>query len=115
MFFLVISFLFVSIFFLSLKALKKVPRQAYYLATKVGRHNDCTFDYSRNAIQKSIDKSLKTLNVDYVDILHVHDVEFCPIDLLLRETLPELERLRSLGKIRYIGISGYPLSLLRYG
>nr|XP_046918752.1 L-galactose dehydrogenase-like [Dermatophagoides farinae] len=95
------------------QALKKVPRQAYYLSTKIGRHSDCNFDYSRDAIRKSIDKSLKKLNLNYVDIVHVHDVEFCPLELLLRETLPELERLRLAGKIRYIGISGYPLSLLR--
>ncbi|KAH9423617.1 hypothetical protein DERP_005197, partial [Dermatophagoides pteronyssinus] len=96
------------------QALKKIPRKSYYLSTKVGRHSDCTFDYSRKAIVKSIDNSLKTLNVDYIDILYVHDVEFCPsIEMLLNETLPELERLRLLGKIRYIGISGYPLSLIR--
>lgn len=103
------------LFFQILKALKKIPRKSYYLSTKVGRHSDCTFDYSRKAIVKSIDNSLKTLNVDYIDILYVHDVEFCPsIEMLLNETLPELERLRLLGKIRYIGISGYPLSLIRY-
>ena len=45
----------------------------------------------------------------------MHDPEFAPnLDLILAETLPALEQLRKEGKIRYVGITGYPLAALRY-
>ena len=45
----------------------------------------------------------------------VHDPEFAPsLDIVIRETLPALDQLRKEGKIRYVGITGYPLSALRY-
>lgn len=45
----------------------------------------------------------------------VHDPEFAPsLDVVIREVLPALEACRKAGKIRYIGITGYPLSALRH-
>ncbi|KAK8773659.1 hypothetical protein V5799_011809 [Amblyomma americanum] len=54
------------------------------------------------------------MRLAYFDIVQVHDVEFAPsLDLILKETLPALESLRQAGKIRYIGVTGYPLHTLR--
>ncbi|XP_054168197.1 uncharacterized protein LOC128965512 [Oppia nitens] len=96
------------------KALENIPRNAYYLATKVGRKADCTFDYSADWAVKSVELSLKKLGVDYLDLIHVHDVEYCDtIDIVINETLPALDRLRREGKVRHIGITGYPLHTLK--
>ena len=44
----------------------------------------------------------------------MHDPEFAPsVDVILSETLPALEACRRAGKLRYIGITGYPLAVLR--
>lgn len=99
------------------KALKHIPRHAYYLATKVGRYGPDTsnlFDFSAARTLKSVEESLSRLGVDSVDILQVHDLEFAPnIDIILSETLPALQKLKDCGKIKYIGITGYPLCQLK--
>ncbi|CAG2104650.1 unnamed protein product [Medioppia subpectinata] len=96
------------------KALEGIPRNAYYLATKVGRKPDCTFDYSSEWIVQSFELSLKKLGVDYLDLLHVHDVEYSDdIDIVINETLPALDKLRQQKKVKYIGITGYPLHTLK--
>lgn len=42
----------------------------------------------------------------------MHDPEFAPsVDIILNETLPALQRLKDEGKIRLIGMTGYPLAL----
>ena len=56
------------------KALEGVPRNAYYLATKVGRKPDCTFDFSGEWAVKSVEASLKKLGVDYLDLIHVSNM-----------------------------------------
>jgi aryl-alcohol dehydrogenase-like predicted oxidoreductase len=53
--------------------------------------------------------------VPEVDILQIHDVEFGDIELILAETLPTLNELRSAGKFKYIGITGYDLNVLKWG
>lgn len=43
----------------------------------------------------------------------VHDVTFGDLDVILKETLPTLERVVREGKARYIGIADYDLQLLK--
>jgi hypothetical protein len=57
-----------------LQALKDIPRNAYYIATKVGRYETDPhkmFDFSRQKTLESVDHSLKLLGLDYVDIIQV--------------------------------------------
>jgi hypothetical protein len=35
-------------------------------------------DYSADRVRVSIKASMQRLGVDYIDILHCHDIEFCP-------------------------------------
>lgn len=35
-------------------------------------------DYSAERVRRSIKDSLARLGVDYIDVLHCHDIEFCP-------------------------------------
>lgn len=43
----------------------------------------------------------------------VHDVEYADMNVVLQQTLPTLNKLKNEGKIRYIGITGYPLETLK--
>jgi L-galactose dehydrogenase len=96
------------------KALKEISRDKYYLATKVGRYGDDVFDFSAGRVAASLDDSLARLNVDYVDILQCHDVEFGDLDQVVNETLPALRKLQAQGKARFVGVTGLPLKVFRY-
>ncbi len=100
------------------RALKAIPRGAYYLHTKVGRYLpqvDEQFDFTFDRTIRSVSESLERMQVDYIDAVQVHDPEFAPsLDIILTETLPALNQLKKEGKIRRIGITGYPLEALRY-
>lgn len=100
------------------KALKGIPRKAYYIATKVGRYGlgsyENQFDFSAKRTLASIDTSLGYLGLDYVDVLQIHDVEFAEnLNVIVDETLPAVEEARKQGKTRFIGFSGYPLNVLK--
>jgi len=96
------------------KALKGIPRDRYYLATKVGRYGDDEFDFSAKRVIASVDESLKRLGVDYVDVIQCHDIEFGSLDQVVNETIPALRRVQEQGKARFVGITGYPLKIFRY-
>jgi len=79
------------------------------ISTKVGRVLDASepegwrFDFSREGILRSLESSLERLGRDHVDILYVHDPDNFE-EQLYRETWPTLERLRSEGVVRAIGL-----------
>ena len=99
------------------KALCGVQRKRFLVATKVGRYEKDyrqMFNFSAERVTKSAYESLKRLQLDHIDVLQVHDVEFAPsIATILHETLPALHKLKTQGICRYIGITGYPLSVLK--
>lgn len=46
--------------------------------------------------------------------LQIHDVEFAEtLDPVINEALPTLEALVKEGKVRFIGVTGYPLNVLK--
>ncbi|KAJ0078427.1 hypothetical protein Patl1_37246 [Pistacia atlantica] len=90
----------------ALKALN-VPRNEYIVSTKCGRYVE-GFDFSAERVTKSIDESLARLQLDYVDILQCHDIEFGSLDQIVNETIPALQKLKEAGKIRFVGITGLP-------
>ena len=90
------------------KALKDIPRNKYYLSTKVGRYGKDgvnTWDYSAKRATESIYESMERLHVDYIDIINVHDVEFADLQQVVDETLPALVELRKKGVVRHVGIT----------
>lgn len=95
------------------KALEGIPRDAYYLSTKVGRYGAADFDFSADRVVASVDESLKRLHVDYVDIILCHDIEFGSLDQVIHETIPALRRVQEVGKARFIGVSGLPLKIFQ--
>lgn len=99
------------------KALKEIPREAYYIATKVCRYEpdmQKMFDFSAERTLQSVEESLTRLGLDYIDVIQVHDMEFAPsLDMIISETLPALQKLKDSGKVKFIGITGYPLENFR--
>ena len=95
------------------KALNGVPRDRYYLATKVGAYSEAKgdYDYSAKRTERSVYESLKRLGVNYVDLIQCHDVEFADHDQIVNETLPALHRLKQHELVRFIGITGLPLKV----
>ncbi|MBX3419989.1 MAG: aldo/keto reductase [Pirellulaceae bacterium] len=92
-------------------ALKDVPRDSYLLCTKLGRYDAGHFDFSPRRVAESVDVSLHRLRTDHVDIILCHDIEFVPLPQIVNETLPALRKLQQSGKVRYVGISGYPMKI----
>ncbi len=87
-------------------------RHQVILATKVGRYDKAMvtgFDFSAERVVRSVDESLRRLRTDWVDVIQVHDIEYGDRSQIVHETLPALERLRQTGKVRFVGITGYPL------
>jgi aryl-alcohol dehydrogenase-like predicted oxidoreductase len=95
-------------------ALKGVPRDSYTLCTKLGRYDLQHFDFSAKRVQESVDVSLHRLQTDHLDILLCHDIEFVPLQQIVDETLPALRKIQQSGKVRFIGISGYPMKVFKF-
>ncbi len=82
-----------------------VPRGEIFLVTKVSH------EYLRaDAFARSVEESLKNLQVDYVDMLHVHwpSMEKVP----LTETMGALAKAKRQGLARHIGVANFNIALL---
>ncbi len=81
-------------------------RHEYVLASKCG-HVAGQWEgepWTRETIEHSIDRSLKRLQTDYLDLMQLHS---CSLEILEEGTCIEtLQRARDAGKIRFIGYSG---------
>lgn len=87
-------------------------RDDVLIGTKAGRNGREDFDFSPAAIRSSLERSLRLLGTDFVDIFQLHDIEFVDLDGIFDESYGELVRLRDEGKCRYIGMTGYPMRTL---
>ena len=63
---------------------------------------------------ESVDVSLERLGVEHLDIMLCHDIEFVDMTQIVEETLPALRKVQQQGKVRFIGVSGYPMKMFRY-
>jgi L-galactose dehydrogenase len=93
------------------KALKGIPRERYYLSTKIGRYGLADFDFSPERVVRSVDESLARLKLAHIDLVICHDIEFVSIDQVVNETIPALQKLKRQGKVRKIAVSGLPLRI----
>lgn len=90
------------------KALKLIPRDKYYLSTKVGRYGKDGvnyWDYSAKRATESVYESMERLNVGYIDLINVHDIEFTDLQKVAEETLPALVELKRKGIVGHVGIT----------
>src|ERR1043165_1209183 len=95
-------------------ALRDVPRDSYILGTKLGRYDLAHFDFSAKRVAESVDVSLHRRGVQHLDIILCHDIEFVDMRQIVEETLPALRKIQQQGKVRFVGISGYPMKIFRY-
>ncbi|HEY8816923.1 MAG TPA: aldo/keto reductase [Candidatus Dormibacteraeota bacterium] len=102
------------------KALRDKPRDEFVLATKVGRllRTDAppepgqnfkgtppvnpVFDFSYDGVMRSVDESLERLQLERIDILHIHDPDD-HYDHAIRGAYKALDHLRSEGIIQAVG------------
>ena len=102
------------------QALKGIPRDRFYLSTKVGKYTspggygDDTLDYSRARIRASLDESARRLGSDYFDIVHLHDFEYqhrrCT-EWALNEGVETLLELKQQGRLGNVSFGIYPMDL----
>ena len=83
------------------------------LSTKIGRYDRTEFDFTAARSRMEVDRGLQRLRTDHVDILIAHDVEYADPSIVFGEGIPTLQALKREGKTRAIGVSGYPLDVLR--
>ncbi|MBQ9477548.1 MAG: aldo/keto reductase [Bacteroidales bacterium] len=99
------------------KALREIPRDRYYLSTKVGRYGKDgvnTWDYSAKRAHDSVFESMERLGVDHIDLINVHDIEFADLHQVVGETLPALVELREQGVVSHVGITDLQLENLKW-
>ncbi len=104
------------------QALQRLPRDKYYLATKVGRYGEDghnTWDYSAKRAKESVYESMERLHVDYIDLIQVHDIEFQGrtsegLQKVVDETLPALHELKREGVVKHVGITDLQLKNLKW-
>src|SRR3954451_20895177 len=95
-------------------ALRGVPRDRYLLGTKLGRYSGTHFDFSAKRVVESVDVSLERMGVNHLDVILCHDIEFVDMRQIVDETLPALRKVQQSGKVRFVGISGYPMKVFKY-
>ncbi len=94
-------------------ALRDVPRDAFTISTKLGRYDVDRFDFSARRVAESVDVSLHRLGLDHLDLVFCHDIEFVEIAQVVDETLPALRKAQRQGKVRFVGVAGYPMKMFR--
>ena len=95
-------------------ALQNVKRDSYLLGTKLGRYSGTRFDFSGRRVLESVEISLERMRTDHLDIVLCHDIEFVDMRQIVEETIPMMRTLQKQGKVRFIGISGYPMKIFKF-
>lgn len=91
------------------KALKTIPRESVVIATKaqIGRESAWV---SPAQVVASLEKSLRLMGTDYVDVFNLHGVELPEYAYALETIAPALAEQKAKGKIRHIGITENPIT-----
>ncbi len=96
------------------QALEGGWREKVHICTKACRLDRAVFDFTPEGTRKCFEASLRRLRTDHVEILLAHDIEFADdSEYVFNETYRVLQELKREGKARFIGMSCYPLPLLR--
>ncbi len=79
-------------------------RKDFYLFSKCGHGPNFSDAWSKEDIAKTIERSLKRLKTEYLDLVQLHS---CSEDMLKKgEVIEALQKAKKEGKTRYIGYSG---------
>lgn len=93
----------------------KGKREKFIIATKTGVEVDDDGNYKGvngkpDYIKKAIDRSLKHLETDYVDLYYIHRID---PNIPIEETIGAMSDLVKNGKVRFIGLSEASASTIR--
>lgn len=86
----------------------KGNRDAYIIATKFGYEIDDNeqltwkINGEKDYVRKSVERSLKNLGTDYIDLYYLHRLDK---NVPIEETVEAMSQLVKEGKVRYIGLS----------
>lgn len=88
---------------------KEIPRKSFILETKVkpagvGRDGKPTDQTTADDFLQKFNLSLTRLQMDYVDILYIHDISSTEL-LTYKPILSAAEKLKKQGKVKFIGFS----------
>ena len=86
----------------------KINRHNIFLASKVGwdmgPHSNW---YNPNYMKIKMERSIKNLNTDHVDLMYLHHCNFGKNDEFLDEAIEMISRFKEEGKTRFIGLSDW--------
>jgi D-threo-aldose 1-dehydrogenase len=96
---------------LALREMGGLPA-GYVLATKADRDLR-TGEFSGDAIKRSVERSLRLLGLDRLQIVHLHDPEHTTVENVLSRggPLEVLQRLKEQGVIGHLGVAGGPTAM----
>ena len=92
------------------KVIKGKPRDSYYIATKVPgsprdrRTGNLTAETDPQVFHEWFDQSLNRLGLEYVDILHLHNVKRKE-DTMFEPLMKAMEKEKNQGRAKFLGIS----------
>ena len=84
------------------KGLEGLPRDSYVISTKYPFFTEENRADPKN-VEVTLDKALRELKTDYVDIYHLHGMVLSDYQRAKEYFYPELLRMRDKGKLRFIG------------
>ena len=90
-----------------------VVNQPFFIATKVGFKPE-GFDYKRDSVLTSLERSLRLLGVDKVTVAQIHEVNLAGWERIMEPggTLEGLREAQKRGLCQFIGITGRAIPLL---
>ena len=71
--------------------------------------------YDYDGIRRSLESSLERLDMDYVDIVYIHDPDVYGLDAVLTDSLRAVEKLRDEGMVQAVGIGSKSVEALQRG
>jgi len=86
------------------KALRGTARDKFVISTKKTLPPPDHSNPERE-VRRGLERSLKQLGLDYVDVYHLHGVEPKDYRFAKERLMPEMRRLKEQGKIRFIGVT----------
>ena len=87
------------------RCLRGIPRNQYFLSTKWSPRIGEDFFPDPVALQASVERSLKRLGTDYIDIMFFHGPRVAEYGAVVDQLYPVLDALRNAGKVRSVGLS----------
>ena len=88
------------------RALRGVDRDSFILVTKwLAKDGNGEMPADSQSLVSSVDRSLRRLRTDYVDVMMVHGPMPAQYHQVVERFYPEMKRLQEQGKIRFTGIS----------